>query len=267
MSCFKKGYTQVHLFETAGLYMNQIGAIGAALAHFSTKHEPALITMPTGTGKTAVMVVLSYLLQSQKVLVITPSQLVREQIVKNFRDPKLLVEKGIIPGGRKLPKVYELVNIIDEAREWRKIVKEHDVVVAIPGTLNKIENIKEVVGENTFDVIFVDEAHHSRANSWVNILKAFAPAKQILLTATPFRRDKKDIEARLIYNYPLRQAYENKLFSEIKLVLVKTDLFASAEDKNIGIAKKPKKCITPAPIKTIELLSVQIVKSTQTNYT
>src|SRR4051812_19614351 len=112
MSCFKKGYDQVHLFATKGgkqgLYQNQIGAVGAALAHFSTRNEPALITMPTGTGKTAVMIVLSYLLRADKILVITPSQLVREQIVENFRNPKVLVDKRIIPGGRKLPKVFEL---------------------------------------------------------------------------------------------------------------------------------------------------------------
>src|ERR1700743_1251946 len=99
MSCFKKGYDQVHLFESKdgkqGLYQNQIGAIGAALAHFSTRNEPALITMPTGTGKTAVMVVLSYLLRAEKILVVTPSQLVREQIVENFRNPKALVDQKI----------------------------------------------------------------------------------------------------------------------------------------------------------------------------
>lgn len=242
MSCFKKGYNKIRPFESQngkdGLYKNQIGAIGAALAHFSTKTEPALITMPTGTGKTAVMIVLSYALQGEKVLVITPSQLVREQIARNFRNPEVLVNKGIIPGGSTLPHVYELANIIDDAAEWEKILKDNDVVVAIPGTLNKIANVEETIGLKAFDIVFVDEAHHSRASSWVNILGFFSSAKQVLLTATPFRRDKKDIRARLIYNYPLRQAYQDKLFSHINLVMVKTQQFATPEDKNLAIAKK-----------------------------
>jgi superfamily II DNA or RNA helicase len=242
MSCFQRGHDQIHLFEQKngkqGLYKNQIGAIGAALAHFSTRNEPGLITMPTGTGKTAVMVVLSYAMNAQKILVVTPSQLVREQIVENFRAPKLLVDKGIIPGGRKLPKVYELVNIVDDKKEWAKILKYYDVIVAIPGTLNRLENLSETVGKSAFDLVFVDEAHHSRASSWVNILEAFSSARQVLLTATPFRRDKKDIQARLIYNYSLKQAYEDQLFSRINFIPVNTQLFATADDKNIAIAKK-----------------------------
>lgn len=63
MSCFEKGYPKIQLFRQvdgqSGLYENQIGAIGAALSHFSTRSVPELITMPTGTGKTAVMIVLS----------------------------------------------------------------------------------------------------------------------------------------------------------------------------------------------------------------
>ncbi|MBB6239948.1 superfamily II DNA or RNA helicase [Pedobacter sp. AK013] len=242
MNCFEKGYGQINLFAQKdgkqGLYKNQIGAIGSAMAHFSVRSEPALITMPTGTGKTAVMIVLAYALQGKKVLVITPSQLVREQIVENFRNPKVLVDKKIIPGGSKLPKVFELTKIIDDSIEWKRILKENDVVVAIPGTLNKISDLRATIGYDTFDVVFVDEAHHSRASSWLNILEAFSFGKQILLTATPFRRDKKDIQARLIYNYPLKNAFEDGLFSKINFVPATAPLSATAEEKNIAIALK-----------------------------
>lgn len=230
----------LHLFGGSdgkqGLYDNQIGAVGAAMAHFSVRSEPALITMPTGTGKTAVMVVLAYALQARKVLVITPSQLVREQIAENFRNPKVLVDKKIIPGGNKLPKVYELTKIVEEKKEWSTILKHHDVIVAIPGTLNKITDLANTVGEDAFDLVFVDEAHHSRANSWVKTLETFSCAKQVLLTATPFRRDKKDIKARLIYNYPLKNAYEEGLFSKINFIPATTPPSATPEEKNIAIA-------------------------------
>lgn len=183
MNCFEKGYNQVRLFEQKngkqGLYDNQLGAIGAAMAHFTVKSEPALITMPTGTGKTAVMVILAYALRARKILVITPSQLVREQIAENFRNPKVLVEKKIIPGGSKLPKVFELNKVVDDKGEWTSILKQNDVVVAIPGTLNKITNLHATIGKDAFDIVFVDEAHHSRAQSWVHILDAFSSAKQL----------------------------------------------------------------------------------------
>jgi len=111
-------------------------------------------------------------------------------------------------------------------------------ILDIPGTIDQIPNLKHTLGANTFDLIFVDEAHHSRANSWTNVLRAFSSAKQILLTATPFRRDKKDLRARLVYNFPLKQAYEEQLFSRIDYVGVNTDSLNTENEKNIAIARK-----------------------------
>jgi len=241
MSVFNDGYPHLNLFSQIegkqGLYDNQIAAVGAALAHFSTRTEPALITMPTGTGKTAVMILLSYALKAKKVLVITPSQLVREQIANQFRNPELLISKKIIDD-ELLPRVYEVTGEINNYNDWTTILEESDVIVGIPATLNKIPASPNPTDNVDFDLVFIDEAHHSRAASWKFILNTYSSAKQILLTATPFRRDKKDIKARLIYSYPLKQAYENQLFSRINFVPVKTNLFQSEEDKNIAIAKK-----------------------------
>ena len=241
MSIFNDGRSYLNLFShidgKQGLYDNQIAAVGAAIAHFSTKSEPALISMPTGTGKTAVMILLSYAFKAKKVLIITPSQLVREQISNQFRNPELLISKNIIDGSL-LPSVYEVTGEITDYNLWTTILAENDVIVGIPATLNKIPSPTNTVDNRDFDLVFVDEAHHSRAASWRLILDTYTLAKQVLLTATPFRRDKKDIKARLIYNYPLKQAYENQLFSRINFVPVKTNLFQSEEDKNIAIAKK-----------------------------
>jgi len=241
MSVFIDGAPHINLFsETEGkqdLHTNQIAAVGAVIAHFSTKSQPALVTMPTGTGKTAVMILLSYALKGKKVLVITPSQLVREQIANQFRNPELLVSKGII-NKEYLPKVYEVIGEINDPLEWKKTCDENDVIVGIPGTLTKIPTPEDPIDNVEFDLLFVDEAHHSRASSWQKILNRYISAKQVLLTATPFRRDKKDIKARLVYSYPLKQAYENKLFSRIDFVPVMTNDYNSQDDKNIAIAKK-----------------------------
>ncbi len=241
MSCFTNGHASLNLFKESNgvpaLYKNQVAAVGAAMSHFSTKSDPALIAMPTGTGKTAVMIILSYAFKANKVLVITPSMLVREQITKQFKNPELLTRKGIIGGDNILPNVYELTGIENDPNRWTTIIAENDVVVGIPGTIDQIDNIETTIGKDTFDLVFVDEAHHSRAKSWISILRKFSSAKQILLTATPFRRDKKDIKARLIYNYPLKQAFEEKLFSKINLVAVNTANVTSEDEKNIRIAK------------------------------
>ena len=72
-------------------------------------------------------------------------------------------------------------------------------------------------------MVLVDEAHHSSALSWETIIKLFHEAKKVFFTATPFRKDKKEIEGELIYSYPLAKAFEDKIFSEI--------LFFPIEDK------------------------------------
>lgn len=176
MSVFIDGAPHINLFsETEGkqdLYTNQVAAVGAVIAHFSTKSQPALVTMPTGTGKTAVMILLSYALKGKKVLVITPSQLVREQIANQFRNPELLVSKGII-NKEYLPKVYEVIGEINDPLEWKKTCDENDVIVGIPGTLTKIPTTADPVDNVEFDLLFVDEAHHSRASSWQEILNRY----------------------------------------------------------------------------------------------
>lgn len=240
MTCFQTGCSEIKLFakgeQQVGLYQNQIGAIGAAISHFSTSKEPALITMPTGTGKTGVMILLSYLLRGEKVLVITPSQLVRQQIAQQFRTAAFLVNAGILPQ-EHLPNVYELTGVINDALEWPRIL-EHDVCVAIPKTLSDVIEAGMPIGSGAFDIVFVDEAHHSRAQSWTNILTYFNKARQILLTATPFRRDKKGLKARIIYDYPLRRAYEEGLFSRINYIPVERVVGMSDYDINVAIARR-----------------------------
>src|SRR5580700_10535401 len=80
--------------RTPGLYNAQLGAAHALAAHFTVDEQPAIVTMPTGSGKTAVLMMLPFLLRSARVLVITPSRLVRGQIAEDFSALKTLREIG-----------------------------------------------------------------------------------------------------------------------------------------------------------------------------
>jgi superfamily II DNA or RNA helicase len=81
-------------------------------------------------------------------------------------------------------------------------------------------------------LVLVDEAHHVPAFTWTNIVRHFNVAKKIFFTATPFRRDKKEIEGRLVFNYPLTKAYEDKIFGDIGYYPVITD----SPDADLAIA-------------------------------
>ena len=49
--------------------------------------------------------------------------------------------------------------------------------------------------KETFDIVIVDEAHHTPANTYSKVVDHFHPQLLVGLTATPFREDKKDILA------------------------------------------------------------------------
>ncbi|MBO9539730.1 DEAD/DEAH box helicase family protein [bacterium] len=218
-----------------GLRESQLGAVMAATSHFTVNRDPALICMPTGSGKTAVLMALCYLLSAKKVLLITPSQLVRRQIAKDFSELATLQRIGLLPTTVAAPRVIEVKNRVKDEAAWQKLLAEYDVLVATPNSVSP--STKSGISpppDGAFDVVLVDEAHHSRAKTWADLLAQFPTAKQILLTATPFRRDGRDIRARFVYNYPLRKAVEDETFGEIQYVPIDVE----PEKVDREIAKK-----------------------------
>lgn len=227
MSYFSSNYTRINYpvatDTSRGLRNAQIGAIHAIGSHFTLyQDEPALVVMPTGSGKTAVLNLSAYLLCAKRVLVISSSVMVRGQIVDEFSTLKTLKASNVFHQELSLPKVKEIKSPIKSIDEWQTL-KEFDVVIGIPNSINASINDEFKPDADLFDLILVDEAHHVPAFTWSNIIKHFANAKKIFFTATPFRRDKKDIEGRLAYNYPLAKAYEDKIFGDIGYYPVITD--------------------------------------------
>lgn len=214
-----------------GLRNAQIGAIHALGAYYTTKKEPVLISIPTGTGKTAVIMMSPYLLTAKKVLIITPTVLVRSQIAENFSQLEVLKKIGVFEEEVKAPIVFEMKQRYTNG--FKEKVANANVIVTTPGCALSLSEDQKA--KSLFDLVIVDEAHHEPAKTWRNVLANLPEAKHILFTATPFRRDKKDIKANHIYNYPLSQAYKDGVFGEINYVPVE---LRSGEDKDIALAKK-----------------------------
>lgn len=217
--------------EVAGLRNAQIGAIHALGAYYTTKVEPVLISMPTGTGKTAVIMMAPYLLRVKKVLIITPTVLVRSQITENFSQLDVLKKIGVFEKNIKAPIVYEMKH--KYTNELKVNIERADVIVTTPGCALPLSENQEA--KLLIDLIIIDEAHHEPAKTWRKVLTNMDESKQILFTATPFRRDKKEIKANHIYNYPLSQAYKDGVFGEINYIPVDLE---KNEDKDIVLAKK-----------------------------
>ncbi len=213
-----------------GLRNAQIGAIHAISSYFTIpRNKAAIIVMPTGSGKTAVLMMSPFVVGSKKVLIVTPSVMVRGQILEDYTSLRTLCKATVFSNSVKKPNVFELKNMYCE--EHYESVLNADVVVATPQcalSLSITEGIREL-----FDLVLIDEAHHVPAKTWEQILININVAKHILFTATPFRLDKKEIKGEMIYSYPLSMAYSDGIFGEIEYIPI-----IEAPNKDFLIAKK-----------------------------
>src|SRR5262249_33322989 len=82
---------------------------------------------------------------------------------------------------------------------------------------------------NLFDLVLIDEAHHSPAPTWNALIEAFPQARCVLFTATPFRRDGKEIKGKYIYTYPIQRAFEDSIYGEMYYVPVEAAPGMSAD--------------------------------------
>ena len=233
MSYFSKRYNKLHYpIETdsiSGLRNAQLGAIHA-IAAFHTLHKniAGMVVMPTGSGKTSVLMMTPYITLARKVLVVTPSTMVRGQIFEDYASLITLKKTGVFSKSISPPKVYELKHRYSD--EFQAEVDMADVVVASPQcALSLSESDKQ----EQFDVILIDEAHHVPAPTWQQILLNMKRANHFLFTATPFRMDRKEIKGEIIYTYPLSIAFRDGIFGEILYIPID-----EAPEKDKLIAKE-----------------------------
>ncbi len=232
---FRDNQRKVQLlpYGSPGFRTPQLGAACALLSHSTRFTEPAVVSLPTGTGKTAVLQLTPFLWSSSRVLVLTPSRLVREQIEKGFESLHLLKSLGILPADLACPNVQSIEGRIDEADKWESL-RPVDVVVSTPMSLSPSIAGIACPPSDLFDLIVVDEAHHVPASSYMAILDAFPTARKAFFTATPFRRDKKQLPGKLIYNYPMRNAIEDGTYGKVEFVPCIPE---DSQDHDVAIAR------------------------------
>lgn len=209
----------------------QMGAIWAVKSHFTASNDRALVSLPTGAGKTAVMMALAFELGARRVFILTPYALVREQTARAFETlDQLFDDIEALPRHLKTkakPAVSEVVNNLTTQKQWKNLL-QFDVVVATPNVVRLSDAPPEIFGSGNgakagFDLVFVDEAHHSPAKTWTRILNSLKEQRTVLFTATPFRRDRKRIRAKPVYVYPISRAIQDGIYSKVRFVPVEED--------------------------------------------
>lgn len=193
--------------------------------------------MPTGSGKTAVMIILPYLLGSNRILVVTPSKLLRQQIDAEFSSLRILSQSGAAIESMPRPRTKAVASRLSERDAWQQL-DDYDVIVGTPNVLSPGSPGVVAPPSGFFDLVIFDEAHHVPAPTYTALLESLPQVPAALFTATPFRRDRAQLPGRAIYTYSLGQALEDKILAPIAFtpVDVPDDWPPERQDKTLAEA-------------------------------
>lgn len=199
-----------------GLRPPQIGALHAILAHWTvTTTDPATVVMPTGTGKTETMLAVLVAARPETLLVVVPTDALRDQISKKFLELGLLQRFGVIAAGAHPPVVGVLRRRPTSVAEVDEVFRACNVVVTTMSVAGGCaEDVQAAMAANASHLV-IDEAHHIGARTWARFRRHFAARPVLQFTATPFRGDRRHVDGKVIYNYPLRKAQEEGYFKPI----------------------------------------------------
>lgn len=208
------------------LLSHQYAALQELQKWFRNENPPiALVSMPTGSGKTGVICCLPYFLGDtgvqfdKPVLVIAPgleiAKQLEEQILVSVDRPfeNFLIRRGIvhrddqahvIPSGVKIEKTSAVAN--------EQYLKGKEVVIANAQKFLK-GSWEENLPDDLFRLVIVDEAHHFPAPTWLKIIDKFKDhALVVFFTATPFRSDHQTVvPPPFAYHLRLKEARENRI--------------------------------------------------------
>ncbi len=220
-----------------GLRTPQIGALHAISAHFAVgkDFEPATVVLPTGTGKTETMLATLVYRRLERCLVIVPSDALRSQIAGKFITLGKLTDATVVDAELPRPRVAVITTGIRSLDEANEIIAQANVIVALPHVLDA--SSPDAVGRLTeacTDLI-VDEAHHITATTWQAVRDHFLKKRILQFTATPFRRDGRRIDGKIIFNYKLGDAQAADYYRPINLRTIEEYGDEAARDTAIAI--------------------------------
>jgi len=199
---------------------------GATSDFFETSENKAILVLPVGCGKSGLISLLPFGISNGRVLVIAPNLTIRKELQKalditNRRfcfwyKCKVLTPETMSAGPYMAVLDGKDANIHDCDRS-------HIVVTNIQQLASSADKWLPAFSDNYFDLILVDEGHHSAAPSWKKVFERFPEAKVVNLTATPFRSDNKDIEGQLVYRYSFKRAMIRGYIKKLQAIYVAPD--------------------------------------------
>jgi len=158
------------------------------------KNETGLISQPPGSGKTVLSLEMFRIL-SQKAIVITDRKNISEQWKERSRD-FLGIECSTIGDGN-----------FDHSK---------DLTIASIQTLSSIESTNSFYDD--FGLVIVDEAHHSSALTWFNVIGNFNAKYVYGVSATPDRENGTYDLVRMAIGNVISEVKRDKLYEDDTLI-------------------------------------------------
>lgn len=224
-------------FETSGKWDTryyQHNAIENGLEAVASGKRRILLTLATGTGKTAIAFQIAWtLFQSRWNLSREPN---RRPRILFLADRNTLANQAYNSFSAFPEDALARVKP-DEIRKKGRVPKNASIFFTIFQTFmsGKTPEAEDApyFGDyppDFFDFIIIDECHRGGANdesSWRSILEYFEPAVQLGLTATPKRRDNVDTYAYFgepVYTYSLKDGVNDGFLTPFKVKQIATTL-------------------------------------------
>ncbi len=168
----------------------QLGFIENLQRIVSAGEDRALLISATGTGKTYASAFAMRELGFERVLFIVHRATLAKQAIKSF--------KNVFDGKKSMGIVGAGYSDYDA-----------DYIFAMVETMHKEDNLRRFSPDH-FDCIVLDEAHHSTAGTYQQVMEYFKPKLFLGMTATPDKRETgSDKNVYEVFNYQI--AYEIRL--------------------------------------------------------
>lgn len=193
--------------ENASLREPQREAYRRVFDFFQNGKNKAILQIPVGCGKTGLSSILPLGIAEGRILVIAPNLIIKNGLYDAMditNRPKCFWRKsGVLSSEQMI--AGPLACTLDSGN-ITVATKSHIVITNIQQLATNVDKWLLQFSDDFFDMIIIDEAHHSAADSWKKVLDRFPKAKIIHLTATPFRSDRQEIDGELVYRYSFRSA-------------------------------------------------------------
>jgi len=237
----------------------QHNAITKTLEALASGQDRILLTLATGTGKTAIAFQIAWKLfharwnltdwragidelkrpsRQPRILFLADRNILADQAFNDFsafpEDALVRIAPDVIRKRGRVPKNGSIFFTIFQTFMTKAKEENSDEDDTAPSELPEVdEDVRFNFGDyppDFFDIIMIDECHRGGANdesSWRGILEYFAPAVQLGLTATPKRTtnaDTYDYFGKPIYTYSLKEGINDGFLTPFRVKQIQTTL-------------------------------------------